>query len=252
MEGFRAYQRGDVKAAVEAYRQALSASPRDASLWYDLGCLYAINRQPDEAREALLRAMSLNPRLADAHDALGQLYEQEGRVDVAQAFYVSADTVAPGRPKILRHVIRAFAQLGQLEPARLALRELLLAAPDDLEARYQLGVLELRADAPESAIQEFQVILERVPRHVMAFNGLALAYARIGAFTQAERALEDARRIDPNDVMTQTNAGVIAAYQRHWDDARAAWQHALERQPHFEPASKNLEALNALSPSADP
>jgi len=218
VEGYRAYERGDLDNALRAYREALSSSPQDASLWYDLGCLQAMNQQPDEAKAALRHAISLDPRLTNAYDALGQLYEQDGHADVAQALYANADAVTPAQPKLLRHLIRALLRLNATAPARRALRELLLAAPADLDARYQLGVLELRADAPESAFHEFQVILEQAPDRVMAWHGAALASVRIGALNEARRA----------------------------------WQRALALDPTFEPAAKNLEALDELTPPTNP
>ena len=250
--GWRAYQEGRVSEALAAYQEAVKAAPNDASLWYDLGCLYALNHDLAMARSALQQALSLHPQLAAAHDAMGQLHEQEADVSGALTWYERADALQPGTTKFLRHLIRARLRLHDTEAARPALQQLLIAEPADAEARYQLGVLELRANAPDLAIHHFQKLLEHTPTHVMAWNGLALAYARIGEFGEASTALEKARLLQPDNASTQTNAGIVAAYQQRWEEARRAWQRALELDPECSPASHNLEALNALTSPSSP
>ncbi len=245
--GWRAYKRGNIAEAITAYEQALAASPGDASLWYDTGCLHALNHDAAKASAALRQALSLNPRLSEAYDALGQLSEQAGDVDRAHALYATANAIKPGSIKVLRHLSRVLMRLGQTEPARQVLYEFVGLAPNDVDARYQLGVLELRANAPDSALHEFQVIIERSPDHVQAWNGLALAYAHIGAFAEATKALEHAKTLEPDNPETQTNFGVVAAYQQRWNDARTIWKRTVERHPQFAPAVQNLDALNALS-----
>ncbi len=250
--GWQAYQRGDVTEALTLYREAAERSPQDASLWYDVGCLYALLHAFDKAQDALQHALILNPRLASAYDALGQLREQAGDTEGALAWYTSADAVGPANAKYLRHLIRIFLQRNESEAARRAISQYLMFEPDDMDARYQLGVLELRANAPDLAVNEFHKILERFPDHVMALNGLGLASARLGKFERASEVLEKARTLNPEDARTQTNLGVVAAHQQQWDAARSAWKRALDINPQFAPAVKNLEVIDQLTTSSSP
>ena len=245
--GWRAYQRGDIAEALKVYREASDASPKDASLWYDVGCLYALNHEFDNARDALAQALTLHPQLAAAHDALGQLDEQQGDLERAVASYLRARDLEPENTRILRHLARMQLRRKNAPAAREALEQLIRFEPSDAEARYQLGVVELRANEPDLAITEFRNALEHAPNHVMAWNGLGLAYARIGVFAEAMAALEKAKAIQPDSATTQTNFGVVAAAQEHWHDARDAWQRALEMSPDFAPAAQNLHALDALT-----
>ena len=245
--GWRAYQRGDVAEALRIYQEVAVTSPDDAGLWYDLGCLYALNHEGVGARRALQRALRLKPRFPEAFDALGQLHEQAGDIMVAHALYASADTLRSGDAKFLRHLVRTFLTLKETDAARNALQHLLMVEPNDTEARYQLGVLELRANAPDLAAKEFRDVVERKPDYALAWNGLALAYARIGAFGEASEAINKAKALNPTSAATETNLGIIAAYQQRWDEARSAWEQALKLDPQFVPAAKNLEALPASS-----
>lgn len=250
--GWEAYQQGDLPSALGAYQEAVKAAPSDASLWYDLGCLYALTGDPFQAESALKRALSLNLELADSHDAIGQLRELADDLDGALASYASAVTLKPGNAKFLRHMARVHLRRNDHPAARDALRRLLERDPSDVEARYQLGVLQLKADQPDLAIHEFNEVLERSDDHILALNGLGVASARIGALDQAAQALERAKALDPDSSATHTNLGVLSAAQERWDDARGAWRRALELSPHYPPAAKNLETLDGQPPPASP
>lgn len=241
--GWRAYQAGKVAEALSAYREAVAAAPDDASLWYDLGCLYALQGNSANARAALEQALALDVRLAAAHDALGQLDELDGQ---ALARYEQARQLEPDNPKFLRHLIRVWLATNGLDQARAGLRQLLSLSPDDLEGRHLLAILELQAGAPDLAAANFSRVVHSQPDHVMAWNGLGLAQARLGRYEEARRSLERARQLAPDDPRTRTNLGVLAAYQQHWDDARTAWQTALEQEPRFAPAVQGEATLRAL------
>ena len=183
---------------------------------------------------------------------MGQLDELRGEAYHAREAYAKAQELDPENPKFLRHLIRALLQFGKPDEAREHLQHLLRITPADVDARYQLAILELRANAPDLALNDFQQVVGSRPDHVMAWNGLGLAYARIGKYEQALEALERAKRLDPTNVRTLTNLGIVAAYQQRWDDARTAWRSSLELEPHFAPAEQNLEALDTLTSSTSP
>lgn len=250
--GWQAYRRGDIAAALASYRRVVEVLPNDASLWYDLGCLHALNHETDRARDALHRALTLDPRLAAAHDALGQLTEQAGDTQAARALYATANAIEPVNAKYLRHLARALLRLNDTDSARKALQDLVMFEPNDVDARYQLGLLELRADAPDLAIHEFRKVLDHAPKHALALNGLALAYLHLGDVAQASSTLQQANTVDPNNASIHTNLGLVAAQQQRWDEARSAWQRALQLNPQYAPAAENLKVLDAMTTSSTP
>ena len=64
--GWSAYERGDRIAALQSYRQALDIRMADASLWYDVGCLHALNGQLENAMDALRQAIAMTPVYPEA------------------------------------------------------------------------------------------------------------------------------------------------------------------------------------------
>lgn len=248
--GWKAYQRGEYTEALEHYQTALKSAPADASLWYDVGCLYALTHHLTQAREAFSKAIQVDPSFASAYDALGQVLEQEGHTTQAVEYYAQATFLKPSHAPFLRNLARGNLRLEHFEETRTALQHLLAIEATDVNARYTMGVLELRQNMPDLAVSEFLKILEQEPRHIMARNGLALAYTRMGLFDAAAHELEEAQRLDPQNPRTRTNQGILAAAQNHWDEAKEAWEKALQIDHSFGPARENLKILNTQeSPS---
>jgi len=244
--GWNAYQEGRIVEALHDYTAAVELSPDDPALWYDVGCLHAMNHEPEPAKAAFERALRLQPRLAEAYDGLGQYYELRGNFAVARELYATAASLNPANPRLVRHLSRILLQLHEEPAARRALQDLVAMDASDMTARYLLGLLALRAGQPDMAISEFRKVVEHDPDHAQAWSGLGLAYARIGDLERASGAIEHARLLDPESAGTLTNVGIVAARQERWDDARAAWQHALATDPQFSPAAQNLKTLDAL------
>lgn len=191
--GWIAYKRGDYNEAIRVYEELANVSPKDASLRYDLGCLYALKGRLPEAGQALLESIALNPHRALAYDALGQVFEQQDQPAVGRMFYAAAAELAPQDPKLLWHFARICIRFDDSRAASETLRQLLLFSPDHLDARYHLAVLELQAGNHEQSAWDFQAVLEQSPEHRKALNGLGLAYLRLGKTQEAAGILERAK-----------------------------------------------------------
>ena len=176
--GWIAYKRGDYTEAVRIYEMLSNASPKDASLRYDLGCLYALKGRLPEAAQVLLEAVALDPQRALTYDTLGQVFEQQDQPAAARMFYAAAAELAPQNPKILWHFARICIRFDDSKTASETLRQLLLFDPDNWEARYYLGALELQAGRYEQAAGDFRAVLEQSPDHRKALTGLGLALER--------------------------------------------------------------------------
>lgn len=245
--GWRAHERGETDKAISIFEYGIRLFPKDPSLHYDLGCLYALRKNFSMARKGLRAAVLLNPRFAAAYDALGQSYEQEYFFDEALLFYAAATELDMHNVRFLQHLARVQQRIGQVEGARETLRQMLLFSPEDTEGRYRLGVLLSDAGEHEESARQFREVAQRLPGHVMAWNGLGLAYIRLKRFDEAAQVLRKAEALEPDSPVTQNHLGVLAAEQRLWDQAKASWESALRMSPGFSPAAKNLREFEAVT-----
>ncbi len=155
-----------IQEAVKAAQNAITIDDRDALAHTALGLVDLISRRYDDAISRLERAIDLNPSLANAHGALGQALALagehdaavtqinkairlsprdpfmvywfghlglaafvEGRYDKACEWGVKAIQQNPRFPGGHRLLAASYGQLGRMEQAQTALKELLLLMP---------------------------------------------------------------------------------------------------------------------------
>ena len=83
------------------------------------------------------------------------------------------------------------------------------------------------------------------PGRAMTHYHLGLSYAALGAFTEAEKAYQEALRRDPKSNMTWSELGDLYRKLNRWEDAIKAYQQALEIKPDLQTAHYGLESAYA-------
>jgi hypothetical protein len=108
--GNEATLRGDLQAASDEYRAALTLDPCNPYAWADLGSLALQLGQVNEAAIALAQAVEIQPRHYTAHTNLGLAYESLGQYQLAWDAYSAALALRPhhqpakrGQERVARH-----------------------------------------------------------------------------------------------------------------------------------------------------
>ena len=171
----------------------------------------------------------------------------------------------------------ALFQRGYLEPAADSFKQVIAAKPQDPEAYYNLGTLELRRNSlaearryleqtvklkpnyPEAwnnlgmiaaqtgqndeAIRNFQQSLLFRPGYATALLNLGNLYRRQGSFGEAEKLLNRALESQPDDSEAYYSMGMLYARQEKFDPALEYLEKAVELRPDYPDALNNLGVL---------
>ncbi len=86
---------GQARAAVEGFREALAADPKNARLHLGAGMAAALERRDADARDEFERALTLDPKLAQARALLGQIQYRIGDRGLAIRTYETLLAMAP-------------------------------------------------------------------------------------------------------------------------------------------------------------
>ena len=86
-EAFGALNRGETRAAADAFREALASDPKNARLHLGAGIAAALERRDADAIGELERALSLDPKLTQARAVLGQIEYRMGDPTAAMRTY---------------------------------------------------------------------------------------------------------------------------------------------------------------------
>ncbi|MFT3868838.1 MAG: tetratricopeptide repeat protein [Nibricoccus sp.] len=226
---------------VAALRSRFETLPAGAPVLTALG-LMELRQGNAKAAEPLLRqALTLNPKFAAAHSGLGHLYLQQNdkthaiesfrsgaensptrspfRLQYAQ-FMIQTGDVAGGK-RYLEEMTRStpdyltpgtmLAEVALMEKQYKAsadyIEKILLRDPQNLEALFIRGRLQLAQGNTAKAIEELERLLKIYPRTPLAHYQLGLAYLAAGNATAAANSLRQTLSLMPG----QTEATLALA-----------------------------------------
>ena len=88
--GFLLYRGGDADKAMRVLNDVLSAEPKQALAIYYRGVVLFFKGEAKAAEESFKSATLLDPTLSTAFFSLGELYEKQGKKDLAKSSYEAA------------------------------------------------------------------------------------------------------------------------------------------------------------------
>jgi tetratricopeptide (TPR) repeat protein len=98
--------------------------------------------QPEEALQVALQGLTRNPMHADGHDALARIYADLGDLERARLAWSKALEIAPDHAGALKGIAFLLFRQGDARGAAAALDEVLAANPSDEPARRALETMQ--------------------------------------------------------------------------------------------------------------
>jgi tetratricopeptide (TPR) repeat protein len=147
--------KGDYKAAIESYKKAVYLRPDLDSFKLALGNAY-IRAGDVVSAEKQFHELSNGPVAAEAYRSLALLYNNSGRSDQAMQYFQQAANLRPVFP----------------------------------ELHHDMGLVYLRKQMFDEAIEQFRTVLEQQPDHGPAVLNLAVAYQMKGDVQTARQELQ--------------------------------------------------------------
>jgi len=142
---------------IRSLAAALARDPRSL-VYADLAEALRRRGQGEEALQVVLQGLTRHPMHADGHDCLARIYADLGDLERARLAWSKALEIAPDHMGSLRGVAFLLFRQGDLKAAESALRKVLARSPGDEGARRALAVvLGWRggtAGAPEAAVAD--------------------------------------------------------------------------------------------------
>jgi Flp pilus assembly protein TadD len=168
------------------FRHAVAASPMALMAHANLGMVLAAAGKPDEAIEALERAMALNDRYAQIYEVLGLAYDQKGEREKAIGLY----------------------------------RKAIALDTNFIDAYSNLGNTLMNLGRYDEAIHEYLEGIRKDPEFFDAYYNMGIAYYRKGDASAAMEVFRRAAMINPINSDTYLNMGIIYS---DWGDEDAAF-----------------------------
>lgn len=220
---------GEFEKALRYARQALRRDTANTGFEYQVGELALRNGREREALRHLVEVRQDQPWHQGAHYNIGRALTRLGREEKAKEFMDRAE------------------ELRQLESKIQHLQSTVRSVPDDPYAHAALGSALRRAGRNEEAMHAYKIAAYLDPTFTDVRNNIANLYLVQHDTSRAIQEYRSILRQDSSLVEIWTNLGVVYALSGREDQARAAWQEALERDPDHARASKYLRRIGSGS-----
>ena len=181
------YEQGKFTRAIQAFKRALEINPGYTDASVGLSIIYNDLGKYDEGKAVFENAQKLlsqkrqqtdpyiEERLSAKHLELGDLYFQYQRLDEALEQYYKAAHLTTRKPDILMKIVEVYLRKNQGNKAVKELRKIIESYPTYIPAKLKLGVVFYNSNRVVEAIQEWEGVLIREPRHHDALNYIKLA-----------------------------------------------------------------------------
>jgi tetratricopeptide (TPR) repeat protein len=268
--------------AIPLIKELLATTPGDASMWSLLSVAQAQASMLDEAVASRTRSIELQPNDPRAWLALGSLQYVSGDIEAWRGSLAQAEQLEPGLGEAsllrARHALQArqyeegVAQCREArkrDPTRCAARSWSLQGrtydemgrPAEAEAAYAqahtIDPLDAAALLGLARCSERQGRFDRVvqlsgsiPRGRSEWSQsrtmLANAYIKLGEGGQAVRVMTEWVEAAPNHPGAHNNLGSVFLRLGRLSEAAVCYQKALEIDPTFSEAHRNLARLRAM------
>jgi len=204
------FENGKYEDAQRELESACRLQPNFASALYFLALTEKQNNQMERSTQFLRQVVTLNPQNADAQYLLGQNLERDGKTTEAVEHWKAAVQADPNHSQALYNLARTLNKLHDAEAAQYQARFDALQKSQQITDRVeQLGNFALEAANAENWPQAFQQMTEALelcgncPQSAHLHHNLGLFYGKTGKVEEANKELQTAIALDPNDVDAQ-------------------------------------------------
>jgi tetratricopeptide (TPR) repeat protein len=266
IDALLASDRGDLKAAINGFREALRRDPALIGAWQDLGLAFVkvgrwteavetfaelSKRQSDsvevayfhalvlfnagsvaKAEREVRRALRLDAGTSAAHTLLGIILASKGGAnDEAAESLTQAVALDPHSFDAQFYLGRVLYAVRDYDGAVRSLRSALNINPRHAEARFFLGTTLETAGESEAALREYQQLVEIDQQSAIGQVGLGALLVKRGKTDEAIAALQRATALNPKIFEAHWALGRALALAGRFDEAIVSLQTAVSLSP---------------------
>ena len=232
-------EKKDYSRALLEFKNALSAVPRDAEPYYQIGLVYLASGNLRYAIASLQKATELNPRHEKAQLKLAELMTSSRDAVVLQQAATRLETLlsaSPDNPEANDALALTEWKLGKTGEATSRLENTLQKFPSRLQTSTELARLKLSRKDLAGAEQVLQQAVTSAPESSPAELALGQLYMLASEPSKAETALRKAIQLDSKNGAALTGLAAVQVAGKRMEEAEQTYrQLALLPNPEFKP-----------------
>jgi tetratricopeptide (TPR) repeat protein len=188
---------------------------------------------------------------SDYGDALA-LFRKRDWADAA-AMFQEVEKKQPAQTDALLYRGKCLVNLAQFNEAASALQAYLASHPQSDDAVYLLAYVRFRQQKPSDSLALFTAGAKVKTPTADDLKIVAFDYVLLNDYADAAHYLEEALKMDPENIEVRYHLGRVRYQQNQFNQAIAAFEEVLKRDPRNAKAEANLglcfEGLNQMEPA---
>lgn len=225
------YAGGRHEEAESRLAEVLKDNPRSAEGLILQGKIALAKRNGREAVQTFRTVLRDQPEQAHVQSLLGQAHVITGETLLARESFERAVSLSPGLPDSTFALALLDSQSGQLERARIRLREIVHTRHDHFPAIEMLFALDLKAGDWKQAKSTLAQLRSLVGEGAVLFMAEGKFYEAQGEFTRAKASFEQAAAIGPDALEPLLALVRLDIAQKHNDYARRRLETLITMRP---------------------
>lgn len=231
--------------AVIQFDEAIRLDARDAASRLDRGRIHAQLGRILRAEADFKAALLIDPNLAEAHEALGQLYLGQRVWELAEFRLQKAVALRPKEPAFRAALAGLYRQRRRFDEALAQYQAAVALAPQDARLWADLGLAFQASARNAESLDAFRRALALEPGNALFLYHVGLVHLAEKRFGEAEAALQAAALKDPARPDPHLQLGKLLVLKGEKAKGLEAYRQALRLDPSNGAAFRAVEELAA-------
>ena len=219
------------ESAIKNYKVAISITPNDPDLLYNLGIALRANGKLIDALIYFKKTIKIRPDYQEAFANIAGVMTDQGDLDMALQYYQRALEIEPNNHKILFNMGNSLRDKGRLDAAKEHYSKAITISPRFLDAHINLASIFSLQDDLSSAADSYELAIKIDPQSTVCYLSLSGILAKQGLNDQALGLLDHALALDPLSAEAHFLKALILHDQGDLLNALSTVEKALEIQP---------------------
>ncbi len=223
--GISLFESEQFAKAAPAFQEALKASPEDLTLNYRLAQSYQKSEQYDKAEQIYLMLAEISPKdLTSYHNTIVMMYDEAKMPDKAVAAAARLVELDPNNAEALFNL--GYMQIKQNKFAEAAdvFKKVIEINPGMEYAYLQLGYCYTQLKQYQNAVDVYTRLTEILPENADAWMGIAIGYMQQRKWDPAVKPFEKVIELTPDNGSAYYNLGICYLNLKDNFSAREIWK----------------------------
>lgn len=231
---------GDGNAAIGDFRAALRDSPNSPELLRLLARAHLLNKEPELAKDNLLKGVEANPQDVNLRADLVNIYSREKNLDGAITQLEEILKVAPTNRKAYEGLFKVRVYQKDWAAAHDIANRLKTTFPTEPTGYYFDGLVYQGEKKLQESIEQFESALAVSPDSIQPLSQLIKSHLALNQKDVAQKRLAEVIELNDKNFVAHNLAGELHLASKDLDAANAAFSKAAELKSDWAIPYRNL------------